>query len=96
MSAHQFLFAANQLERALAKLDNRDFDDLPATGPAFFDAFSQAHYRRMANTLRTASGAECWRQENCPGHVASEDDPKICGICGTHVDSLRPDDEQRP
>lgn len=29
----------------------------------------------------------------CPGHVASSDNAKICALCGTHVDSLRPDDE---
>jgi hypothetical protein len=28
---------------------------------------------------------------NCPGHVASKRDPKICGICGTHINSLRPE-----
>lgn len=25
----------------------------------------------------------------CPGHVASRFDPKVCGLCGVHVDSLR-------
>jgi hypothetical protein len=29
----------------------------------------------------------------CPGHVASRFDPKVCGLCGTHIDSLRPDYE---
>lgn len=29
-------------------------------------------------------------EEDCPGHVASISDPKICGRCGTHIDSLRP------
>ena len=24
---------------------------------------------------------------DCPGHVASERDPKICGRCGTHVEA---------
>jgi len=32
-------------------------------------------------------------EENCPGHVASERDPKVCGRCGTHVDSLRPSED---
>lgn len=27
----------------------------------------------------------------CPGHVASEQDSKVCGRCGVHIDSLRPD-----
>jgi hypothetical protein len=31
--------------------------------------------------------------ESCPGHVASRSDPKICGLCGLHIDSLLPDDE---
>lgn len=32
-------------------------------------------------------------EENCPGHVASAGDKKVCGNCGVHIDSLRPDDE---
>jgi len=28
-------------------------------------------------------------EQNCPGHVASRFDPKICGHCGIHIDSLR-------
>lgn len=34
-------------------------------------------------------------EEECPGHIASEQDPKVCARCGTHIDSLRPpeDDE---
>lgn len=32
-------------------------------------------------------------EEACPGHVASRGDPKVCGRCGTHIDSLRPPDE---
>lgn len=31
-------------------------------------------------------------EENCPGHVASDADPKICAHCGTHIDSLRPEE----
>jgi hypothetical protein len=34
--------------------------------------------------------------ENCPGHVASESDPKICGRCGIHIDALRPPDDDGP
>ncbi|WP_054310000.1 hypothetical protein [Mesorhizobium sp. 1M-11] len=30
-------------------------------------------------------------EEDCPGHVSSIMDPKVCGRCGTHVDSLRPE-----
>lgn len=34
-------------------------------------------------------------EDNCPGHVASDHDPKVCARCGIHSDSLRPpeDDE---
>lgn len=32
-------------------------------------------------------------EEECPGHVASVLDPKVCGRCGIHIDSLRPDDD---
>lgn len=30
-------------------------------------------------------------EENCSGHVASENDAKVCGRCGVHIDSFRPD-----
>jgi len=32
-------------------------------------------------------------EQSCPGHVASSRDPKVCGRCGIHIDSLRPSDE---
>lgn len=31
-------------------------------------------------------------ENDCPGHVASKADAKVCAHCGTHIDSLRPDD----
>jgi hypothetical protein len=33
-------------------------------------------------------------ENDCPGHVSSEHDGKICRHCGVHIDSLRPDGEQ--
>jgi len=33
--------------------------------------------------------APYYAEENCPGHYASRRDPKICGGCGIHVDSLK-------
>lgn len=33
-----------------------------------------------------------FREEDCPGHVASDHDRKVCGRCGVHIDSLRPDE----
>lgn len=38
-----------------------------------------------------------YQEEQCPGHIAWERDPKICGYCGVHIDSLRPEDsDARP
>ena len=28
-------------------------------------------------------------EQTCPGHIASDDDAKVCGRCGIHIDSLR-------
>lgn len=35
-------------------------------------------------------------EEECPGHVAWEHNPKICGRCGIHIDSLRPEEPEGP
>lgn len=46
--------------------------------------------------IETFACAECRGvpdEESCPGHVASENDPKVCGRCGVHIDSLRPPDD---
>lgn len=32
-------------------------------------------------------------ENECPGHVASPDSPKVCAHCGTHIDELRPEPE---
>ena len=34
-------------------------------------------------------------EQSCPNHIASENNIKVCARCGTHIDSLRPpeDDE---
>lgn len=32
--------------------------------------------------------------QDCPGHVASEADAKICGICGVHINALRPPEDE--
>lgn len=29
-------------------------------------------------------------EQFCPGHTASDNDPKVCRHCGVHIDSLRP------
>lgn len=32
-------------------------------------------------------------EDDCPGHVASEANSKVCARCGVHIDSLRPDED---
>lgn len=32
-------------------------------------------------------------EDDCPGHVASDYNPKVCKHCGTHIDSLRPPED---
>lgn len=34
-----------------------------------------------------------YTDENCPNHVASPGDRKVCAMCGIHVDELRPPEE---
>lgn len=29
-------------------------------------------------------------ESDCPGHVASKGNNKVCGRCGVHIDDLRP------
>jgi hypothetical protein len=36
-----------------------------------------------------------YSEESCPGHVASDNDAKVCGRCGIHIDSLRPPEPER-
>lgn len=42
---------------------------------------------------KVAPGYVAFDEQSCPGHVASKNDPKVCGRCGIHIDSLRPPDE---
>lgn len=59
-------------------------------------------YVRVTNHNRTLQFVEVndlgrltnLQAKDCPGHVASDDDPKVCRHCGTHVDELR--DEGQP
>ena len=32
--------------------------------------------------------------QSCPGHVGSDNDPKVCGRCGVHIDELRPPENE--
>lgn len=59
------------------------FSDNPAMAQVYADAINSVKVPVAVIT-----------EENCPGHVASENDPKVCGRCGTHIDSLRPPEDQ--
>ena len=71
-------------------------EEIPELCPKCFPLYDDARIkRRLAIAKATAAPADPsalpQSQENdCPGHVASENDPKVCGRCGTHIDSLRP------
>lgn len=52
-----------------------------------FPRFFRATQRAVGAMIETAL------DDDCCGHVASAEDPKICGRCGIHIDSLRPDEE---
>ncbi len=45
-----------------------------------------------ADLCSACAEAEMTDENNCPGHVASALDRKVCAHCGTHIDELRPDD----
>lgn len=46
-----------------------------------------------ANEVLELYGPWFSTEEACPGHIASGIDPKVCGRCGVHIDSLRPPDD---
>lgn len=50
--------------------------------------FGETHVPCEA-TVRPFCDYHCGEDES-HDHVASEGDPKICGRCGIHIDSLRP------
>lgn len=54
------------------------------------EAAVKAHWQSVVDEARAS---ELVDEAACPGHVASEGDPKVCGRCGLHIDSLRPDEE---
>jgi hypothetical protein len=49
--------------------------------------------KRWIDPVRTLDEGFEFSEENCPGHVAAAHDPKVCGRCGVHVDSFRPDEQ---
>ena len=55
----------------------------------FMSPFIEIGNEPVHDVVRTFCGNH-FGEDECPGHVASEVDSKICGRCGTHLDSLRP------
>ena len=43
---------------------------------------------------KVTSGFIAFDEHTCPGHIPSKDDAKICARCGTHIDSLRPPEDE--
>ena len=50
-----------------------------------------AVYNIAARRTDIFDAAKAFLEETCVGHVASENDKKVCALCGVHIDSLRPD-----
>lgn len=50
----------------------------------------QARARFIVDACNEKMQRLLYAEENCPGHVASPANAKICGRCGIHIDSLRP------
>lgn len=47
---------------------------------------------RTLRPMLAMTHADLWPlvdEQDCPGHIASVGDAKICGRCGVHIDSLR-------
>jgi hypothetical protein len=54
---------------------------------------SRAMYRMSSDAhLALLKLGPLYEEEDCPGHCASMTNPKVCPHCGTHIDSLRPDE----
>lgn len=66
--------------------------DARARGDFYVDGNSFGYVIRLKKWLDRVHGRDGYMQPEaaCQGHIASERDPKVCGRCGTHIDSLRP------
>jgi hypothetical protein len=61
-----------------------------------FDSCDADEVEFWRGIIQAVNARQLRREESCPGHVASEDDPKVCGRCGLHIDELRPPEEDLP
>jgi N6-adenosine-specific RNA methylase IME4 len=62
--------------------------------PEYFRDLITAYYPDLPKVELFSRVDGAIDENDCPGHVASEADPKVCGHCGVHIDSLRPDEEE--
>jgi len=99
------LSEADKIGRFVRKIHEK-LDGLkgcPLTGPVVCEAIielmewaqtPEAHPKPISvKQLLDEQSRQLLDEQSCPGHVASDHDPKICARCGTHIDSFRPDDE---
>ncbi len=56
----------------------------------------QTDYGSTDDAIPAPSPNYIYAEEDCPGHIASDHNPKVCGRCGVHIDSLRPDEDVEP
>ncbi|CDX20115.1 hypothetical protein MPLA_1190066 [Mesorhizobium sp. ORS 3359] len=73
--------------------DNPDFNGQPNAKVICHGAWTEWTDRAFTGDTvgKALAAALAEYQDHCPGHVASADDPKICGRCGVHIDELRPE-----
>lgn len=60
------------------------------TGGVLHEYFMKEGRLVVDRVLRIVGSSYPFSEEDCPNHVASPDDSKVCGRCGIHIDSLRP------
>lgn len=77
LNEHKWARLAGKLVELANQSDAQYFTRTPAARPALWEDLASYEYD----------------EQDCPGHVARWDNGKVCGLCGVHVDSLRPDDD---
>lgn len=91
ISALQFYFS-----RPVTDDEMRFLHEVVQRAAACMPATLAARIAKADFVEKIAPGFIAFDEQTCPGHIASKDDPKVCGRCGTHIDSLRPPDEDEP
>lgn len=79
-------------EAAMAASGNYTADDAVDALQFTFANGRIVQWSETGLRIGMAEPARRYTEENCPGHVASANDRKVCRRCGVHIDSFRPDD----